>query len=200
MTGIVLAGGQSRRMGTDKALLAWEEGTLLSAAVKKLVGLCSEIIVVGPKRGLSHPVLWTTDRVIGAGPLAGLEAGLTAASFEETLVLACDMPLVSTALLRTLSSSAAAADVVLPRHVGGYEPLCAWYRRSACLPVIRQLLQAGHSRMQFLLPLVRTVAVSPDNGGYDGVAPEMFFSNVNTQDDYERAILVRTTQCSGAAG
>ena len=200
MTGIVLAGGKSRRMGTDKAQLAWEEGTLLSAAVGKLEGLCREIIVVGAKRGLPYPVVWTADRVVGAGPLAGLEAGLDAASFDATLVLACDMPLVSAAFLQTLSASAAAADVVLPWHAGGYEPLCAWYRRSACLPVVKQLLQAGEARMQSLLPLVRTVAISPDKDGYDGIAPETFFFNVNTKADYERAMLVRTTPHPGAAG
>ena len=200
LTGIVLAGGKSRRMGMDKAQLAWEDGTLLSAAVNKLAGLCKEIIVVGTKRGLPHPVLWAADRVVGAGPLAGLETGLAAASFEETVVLACDMPLVSARFLQTLSASAIAADVVLPRHAGGYEPLCAWYRRSVCLPAVRQLLQAGNSRMQSLLPLVRTVAVRPDADGYDGTAPEIFFFNVNTKADYERAILVRIKQRPGAAG
>ena len=200
VTGIVLAGGKSRRMGTDKAQLAWKEGTLLSAAVEKLAGLCREIIVVGAKRSLPYSVVWTADRVVGAGPLAGLEAGLTAASFDETLVLACDMPLVSVAFLQTLSSSATAADVVVPRHAGGYEPLCAWYRRSACLPAARQLLQAGNARMQSLLPLVRTVAISADKNGYDGIAPETFFFNVNTKADYERAMLTRTMPRRGAAG
>lgn len=86
MIGIILAGGQSRRMGKDKAELPWEEGTMLTATVDKLLLLCSEVVVVGPRRTLAREVRWTEDRYIGKGPLAGLHAGLEEAACSSALV------------------------------------------------------------------------------------------------------------------
>lgn len=187
MTGVVLAGGRSRRMGSDKTQLAWGDGTLLSAAVDKLAGLCAEIVIVGPQQEVGRAVRWTTDRYVGAGPLAGLEAGLAAASFDSVLVLACDMPAVPTELLCNISQFSRRSDLVLPVHARGYEPLCAWYKRQACLAAAERLLREGNWRLQAMRQAVASVAYAVEE--YYPAGGERLFANLNTRTEYEAALV-----------
>jgi len=190
MTGIILAGGKSRRMGTDKACLPWQDGTLLTATVDKLLLVCHEVIIVGPYRAIARKVHWTKDRYVGKGPLAGLQAGLEAASSnsKSALVLPCDMPTVPVQVLEALvlRSQCQAVDMVIPVHSGGSEPLCAWYSIENCLPVIQTLLETGHSRLTDILSRVRVDQVEVGNL-FPGIAVEKIFANLNSPLDYESA-------------
>lgn len=186
MTGIILAGGQSRRMGKDKAELPWKEGTLLTATVDKLLLICSEVVVVGPRRVLARDVRWTEDRYIGKGPLAGLHAGLEAATCSSALVLPCDMPTVSMRVLEELVLLSRNVDMVIPVHSGGNEPLCAWYSKDACLPVIESLLEAGYSRLLDILPRVRVGQLDVEKL-FPPISVEKIFANLNWPIDYETA-------------
>jgi molybdopterin-guanine dinucleotide biosynthesis protein A len=186
MTGIILAGGQSRRMGKDKAQLPWKEGTLLTATVDKLSLLCSEVVVVGPRRELPRIVHWTADRYIGKGPLAGLHAGLEAATCSCALVLPCDMPAVPVRVLEELVRLSKEVDMVIPVHSQGNEPLCAWYSIDACLPVIITLLEAGYSSLRDILPRVRVEYLEVEKI-FPQVAIDKVFSNLNSPIDYEAA-------------
>ena len=190
MTGIILAGGKSRRMGTDKACLPWWDGTLLTATVDKLLLVCHEVIIVGPFRAIDRKVHWTQDRYVGKGPLAGLHAGLEEASYnsKSVLVLPCDMPTVPVQVLEALvlHSQCRAVDMVIPIHSGGIEPLCAWYSIESCLPVIQTLLETGYSRLTDILPHVRVDQVEVENL-LPGIAVEQIFANLNSPLDYENA-------------
>lgn len=186
MTGIILAGGQSRRMGTDKALLPWNGGTFLSAMVDKLTSVCREIIVVGRPRMLARAVRWTTDRYCGVGPLAGLHAGLLETRSAGALVVPCDMPLLPVGVLEQLAALAKQADVVLPVHAQGCEPLCAWYSRTACLPVITQLLERGCTCPLDIFPQVRLLQVDMA-AAFPNETPDELFANINFPGDYVRA-------------
>jgi molybdopterin-guanine dinucleotide biosynthesis protein A len=186
MTGIILAGGQSRRMGQDKAQLPWCGGTLLSVTVDKLSLLCREIVVVGPKRDLAREVRWTQDRYPGRGPLAGFHAGLAEAVFAGALVLPCDMPEVPVSLLARLAEVSAGADIAIPVHANGYEPLCAWYSREACLPVTERLLAEGYSRLLDVLPRVRVGQLHVEKE-FPGLSIAQLFSNLNRLHNYEAA-------------
>lgn len=149
---IILAGGQSRRMGSDKALLRLKPDgprliELVLAAVAPLVGS----IVINTNRPADYAWLGQTlveDNYKGfVGPLAGLEAGLTASPAHYNLVIACDLPFVNPALLEYLLSQAEGFEAVVPlNREGRPEPLCAVYSR-ACLPVIRRQLEAGQLKM-----------------------------------------------------
>lgn len=187
MTGIVLAGGKSRRMGQDKAQLPWREGTLLTATVDKLLSLCSEVVIVGPYRAVERKtVRWTEDRYIGRGPLAGLHAGLEEAACNSALVLPCDMPSIPVCLLEELVLQAKGADAVIPVHSAGLEPLCAWYSKTACLPIIKALLESGHSRLLDILPRVRVSQLEVESI-FSQAAIKKFFANLNSPLDYETA-------------
>src|SRR3972149_6701536 len=103
LSGIVLAGGRSRRLRTDKTKLIFDDRLLLQIIVERLAPVCSEVIIARGYRsdgdGPRLPVRFVEDAVPGAGPLAGVQAGLSAAANELALVVACDMPFLNPHLL-----------------------------------------------------------------------------------------------------
>ncbi|MBP2640770.1 MAG: molybdenum cofactor guanylyltransferase [Firmicutes bacterium] len=195
MTGIVLAGGRSRRMGKDKAELPWKSGTLLTEAVDKLRLFCKEVIVVGPQRPLEREVRWTQDRYVGKGPLAGLHAGLEEASFDSALILPCDMPTLPVRVLEemVLVANSKKFDVVLPVHSEGNEPLCTWLSKEACLPVIRRLLEDGYTCPLDIFPQVRVGYLEVERF-FPQATMEKIFANLNSPADYEIAKQEKTAQ------
>jgi molybdopterin-guanine dinucleotide biosynthesis protein A len=153
VTGVVLCGGKSRRMGLDKALLELAGGPLLERAIGVLAPLASEVVIAcgqEPRYAeLGHRL--ALDGAGLEGPLAGLAAGLDAAGTEWVLALACDMPRVSTEEMRGLlaiasaSANGAGADVCVFASARGVEPLCAVYRKT-CLAPMRAALESGERR------------------------------------------------------
>jgi molybdopterin-guanine dinucleotide biosynthesis protein A len=210
LTVLILAGGASSRMGSDKAWLLVDGQPLVERLAWRVLPLAGEIIfsTQQPERytylidGLPVPAQAVADAYPGSGPLAGLHAGLSAASQELTLALATDMPLVNLALLSHMAGLANGYDVVMPRlpvmdrESGaqpryqdrselGLEPLHAIYRRS-CLPAVEARLAAGQRRLVSFLPDVRVRDVWPEEiADYD---PQFLsFLNLNTPGEWERA-------------
>lgn len=186
--GFAVAGGHSRRMGRDKALLAWGESTLLDHTIARLRVTCEDVrLLTGPTaryadRGL--PV--DTDVVPGAGPLGGLYTGLLHLTRGTLgLFLAVDLPGVPVSLLQALLGLAEGFDVVVPVWSRGPEPLCAVYRRSCLDPVLGRL-QAGELRMTSFWPEVRVRRLGEAELARHG-DPAVFLRNVNTPEDYQRA-------------
>jgi molybdopterin-guanine dinucleotide biosynthesis protein A len=173
-------------MGQDKAQLPWGGSTLLAATVEKLFLICQEVIVVGPRRPLAREVRWTQDRYTGKGPLAGLHAGLEEAAFDSAILLPCDMPTVSVRLLEEMVRLSKGVDIVIPIHFKGCEPLCTWYSRGVCLPVVRRLLEEGYTSLLDPLSRVRVKHLEIETV-FPGVSVESLFANLNSPIDYERA-------------
>jgi molybdopterin-guanine dinucleotide biosynthesis protein A len=176
----ILAGGRARRLdGVNKGTLMIGRSPIIDRQLETLRQVAREIFVVGREdsewtsRGL--PVI--ADEIAGAGPLGGIYTAIVRSPRERTLVVACDMPFLSSTLLRTLAA-VPDADLVIPRHAKGYEPLCAIYSR-ACADDIRQRLARGLNEASRLPAGVRVTELDVDN--------ETFFVNVNTPHDYERA-------------
>lgn len=179
---VVLAGGDSRRMGSPKALLPVGTTTLIEWLVERLAPEFAHLAVAG--RDLARlpaglrPHL-APDLHPGAGPLAGVEAGLAASPHDLVVAVACDMPAVTAALLRRLADAAGrpGVDAAVPRVAGRPEPACAAYRRSAAGP-IGDALGAGRYRAADVLGGLRVRWL-------DGEDPALF-ANLNTPDDYRR--------------
>jgi molybdopterin-guanine dinucleotide biosynthesis protein A len=183
VVGFVVAGGQSRRMGRDKALLPWGETDLLDHALARLRAVAEEVrILCGPEtRYLDRGLPVDTDLVPGAGPLAGVLTALTAAPGRPGLFLAVDLPHVPVGLLRRLVERAEDGDVVVPVSPRGPEPLCAVYG-PGCLAAIRRRMAAGDFRMTGFWPDLRVLEL----GGAELAAfgdPEDLFHNLNTPAD-----------------
>ena len=188
LSGIVLAGGASSRMGRNKALMSLEGQTLVERVVRALSALTDDIVIVandaGPYRFLNLPIV--PDIQPGYGPLMGLYSGLQAACGELAMAAAVDMPFLSPDLLKTLVALAPGCDVVIPRAQDRLHPLCAVYRRTSCLPAIEQAIQRGQRRLIAFHPDVRVCEV--DEETLRQVDPDLrALMNVNTPEELAAA-------------
>jgi molybdopterin-guanine dinucleotide biosynthesis protein A len=184
VVGFVVAGGQSQRMGRDKALLPWGGGTLLAHALERLRAITDDVrILCGPTpRYESHGVPVVPDAVTDQGPLGGVWSGLLTLDRPLGLFLAVDLPAVPVGLLEALVAGAAGFDAVVPVGSRGPEPLCAIYS-STCLEPIRQRLAAGEAKMTSFWPAVRVRAWGPADIAPFG-EPDTLFANLNDPEDY----------------
>jgi len=152
---IVLAGGESRRMGFPKHQLAVDGERVLDRLHRLLGPLFVETIAVGRDLDALPPgVRDAEDRYAVRSPLVGIHAGLTASRTNLTFVTACDMPHVAPRLVEFLLEQAGDFDAVVPVVRGFYEPLCAVYRRS-CIPTVERLIEAGTLKVSALYADVR---------------------------------------------
>jgi molybdopterin-guanine dinucleotide biosynthesis protein A len=185
--GFAVAGGQSERMGRDKALLPWRGVTLLEHTLRRLRETCGDArILSGPEVRYGEHGDTLVDVLAGAGPLGGVCAaleGLPAGAFG--LFLAVDLPHVTSALLSRLVSLAPGFDAVVPMTGKGPEPLCAVYGRSCLGPILRRLDQ-GERKMTCFWPDVRVRVVGEAELAEFG-APARLFRNINTSDDFAGA-------------
>ncbi len=180
VSGFVLAGGASRRMGSDKALLGGENDTLLLRVARILEAAAGSAIVVAPQgryEGMGVPVL--TDRWPGEGPLGGIVTALEFSRDALNLIVAVDMPRIDVPTLSELVLAAGETGrSVIPVHEdGATEPLCAVYHRDD-LPVLRAFFDGGGRRLRDAI----------DKISYERIpAAERVFANVNTPEEWEAA-------------
>jgi molybdopterin-guanine dinucleotide biosynthesis protein A len=196
ITGFVLAGGQSRRMGRDKAQIPWASGTLLTHTVDLLAEFGSEVFIVGQLQANNPPAAAIPDRFSGRGPLGGIHAALSHTHTDWNLVLAVDLPLVTAALLGLIASKSeeSSALAVVPRVGGRFQSLCAAYHRRLLPEVERAILTKDLSIHRLLERLSTGMmgkngvlrVLEEDEIVVQGFRPEMLV-NVNTPEDLERA-------------
>ncbi len=188
VVGFAVAGGKSRRMGHDKALLNWGDETLLVHTMSRLRAVCDEVRILTGSAPLylDHGATVILDHYQSAGPLGGLEAALASPGVAAGLFLAVDVPFVPVELLRELVGLVEGVDAVVPVAAGGAQPLCAVYRGS-CLPPIRACLEAGDFRMTAFWPRVQVRELTEAEIARFGDPAAIFF-NINTPEDYDRAV------------
>jgi molybdopterin-guanine dinucleotide biosynthesis protein A len=187
LTGIVLAGGASRRMGQDKAFLTLGGQLLIEVVIERLAQVCREVLVVAgdtqPYVGLGVPVV--EDRFHGVGVLGGLHAGLEAAAHGLILAVGCDMPFLNSDLMQAFADWAEGFDVAVLQYEDReqVEPLHGAYRRT-CLPAMEAAIRAGRRRIISFFPHVRVRYVSPAD--VTPLDPGLrSFRNVNTPEEWE---------------
>jgi molybdopterin-guanine dinucleotide biosynthesis protein A len=188
ISGFVLAGGSSRRMGTDKACLAFGRERLVDRQVRLLRAVCGTVAIIAPRARLgSTEAQVYEDDIPGQGPLGGMHTGLRRARTEFSLFLGCDMPLMEVRFLRYLCEQALATPAVVtvpPPWDGGRYPLCVVLRRGALARLV-SCLRSGQSRVgRFFSRSSRRTITKAEFAGA-GFSTRIF-CNLNTPEDYER--------------
>lgn len=183
---IVLCGGQSRRMGRDKALMPVGGRPVIERVLHRLQGWGDPLVVTNRPEAYRHlGVPLIGDRFPGKGPLAGIHAGLAHSRHRVNLVVACDMPFVSRALADLLFAHLAGDDASVPRLGDRPHPLFAVYTKE-CLGPLEMSLEAGDLSVIRFLRRVRTRFVERE--AIAAVAdPRLALFNMNEPADYCRA-------------
>ena len=189
VTGVLLAGGKSQRMGQDKRLLSVGEETLYARSLSVLRAIFERVVVVVAQDSLlvasDAPVL--RDLIPHCGSLGGLYTGLKQAGTQWVFAVACDMPFLDPDTIRHFIGLKSEGDVVMAKLQNGFQPMHALYHRN-CLPVMEQLIQAKdftihrlvdhHSLHARLIMPAELARLDPD---------ERSFYNINTPDDLAAA-------------
>jgi molybdopterin-guanine dinucleotide biosynthesis protein A len=198
LTLAIQAGGESRRMGSDKALLPFLGQPLILRLLKRLAGIADEVLVTSntPENYHFLDLTLIPDLLPGCGALGGLYTALSAAAYPYVAVVACDMPFASPELfmveLALLRESG--ADAVIPRTESGMEPFHAVYWRDTCLPYIRAALDAGKQRVDawFRWANIHYIG-TPEIHPYD--PGKLAFMNINTLEELNEAQSI-ANQCN----
>lgn len=183
---VILAGGQSRRMGFNKALVDVGGQPMIRVLIERVRPLTDQILISSNDdssyRFLNFPVV--PDRFAGRGPLAGFHAAMLSNQCSLYIMLACDLPNLRASVLGNLISLAEGFDAAIPRTKDGLaHPLCAIYRRT-CLPSIEKALQQGTNKVieTFLNNTLTVRWVGPDEGMFG----DSDLANINTPEDLRK--------------
>lgn len=194
VSGVVLAGGASSRLGQNKAFLQLAGRPLIGHVLDRLQEVCQEVLVVAndtaPYAGLG--VRLVRDVFPGVGVLGGLHAGLQSAKYELILAVGCDMPFLNPRVLRAFVGRAEGYDVVVLREGDRVEPLHGVYRRS-CLEAMEAAIRAGRRRIISFFPEVQVCYIGAEQ--ITPLDPELrSFFNVNRPADWAKAVRIWQTQ------
>jgi molybdenum cofactor guanylyltransferase len=184
----VLAGGQSTRMGVDKAFVQLEGCTLLAHALALAKSVTSDVRIVGSPQKFAAFGEVVEDEFPQHGPLAGIHAALRASSSELNLMLAVDMPFVEVPFLEYLFQEAArheGAVVTIPRAAGAWQTLCAVYRKPFA-DLAEQALRQGKNKIDPLFRDIEMRIVEEHELTQQNFSPEMF-RNLNTLEELKQA-------------
>ena len=189
MTGFVLAGGESRRMGRPKAALLLGDETMLERQIRLLSAVCRSVAVIGasPNAGTLNVPAYADD-LPGCGPLGGILTGLLRTRTEFNFFLGCDLPFLDTRFLFYLARMAweRRADVTVPEsREHGIQPLSAVYRRRVAR-IIRGCLEQGQYQTSGFFSRVRCQLIPWREIARAGFPPRIF-ANMNTLEEYEAA-------------
>lgn len=197
LTVCIQAGGQSSRMGEDKALKSFLGRPLIQRVIDRMSSIADELIVTTnrPDDYRFLDIRLVPDLKPDRGALGGLYTAIASASNPLVAVVACDMPFASAELLEAAARLTVQeeADVVVPRSGEGYEPIHAVYRRATCLPAIETALNADMWKVIAWFPQVKVrVLTSDEIKRYDPAG--LAFWNVNTPEEFLEAEKIATLQ------
>ena len=185
ITAIILAGGKSSRMKEDKGLVTFNGNALVEHVIKAARMVTGNIIII-TANPFYHQfgVPCIEDEMKDKGPLGGICTGLVHSSTAKNLLLGCDMPFLSEALLNALLRNCGEEDVLLTEHRGLAEPLCSVYDRS-CITHIRSLIEQDQLKITDALAGLKTRVISFDKEGWFRGNE---FANINSIEELRKYI------------
>ena len=198
VTGVILAGGKSKRMGENKALLRLGNETLIGHVIRCMRSITDELLLITniPDEYKHLGITMHKDIIQNVGALGGIHAGLTYASHETVICVGCDNPFLVPNLLSYLVSILGEYDAVMPYTYNEdvqitLQTLCAVYSKR-CLPIIEQMLNEPDLRVHALQERANVLTLAPEIWKtYDSEGHSFF--NVNTPEDFEKAQVIYNT-------
>ncbi|MEW6178414.1 MAG: molybdenum cofactor guanylyltransferase [Chloroflexota bacterium] len=194
---VVQAGGESKRMGSNKALLPFLGQPLIVRVIERIKPIAEEILITtNQPQDLTflHLPLYS-DILPGFGALGGLLTALTVSTSPLTAVVACDMPFVSPELLSYQAQLLEKEewDAVIPKGEQGFEPFHGVFRTTTCRWAVQQVIDKGEKKVIAWFPLVRVRFVEGDDlNRFDPLG--YIFMNVNTPGEFETAERLAQTE------
>ncbi len=192
ITGIILAGGQSSRMGTNKALLKIGDRTVIEIMARLMESLFESVIIstntLNEYSFLNCPLV--EDKYKNAGPLGGIHASLLQSATERNFVISCDLPLMSKEMIEYFVEYRTEKDILISRAAGYLQPLVGIYERKI-LTTIEEMLRSSifannknvkHNSLHALFEKVETEIIDPTSLPF--YSDRLFF-NLNNMNDYE---------------
>jgi len=182
VTGIVMAGGKSRRMGADKGLVLFNGEPLILYAIRLLQPFCTKVLISTNNADYSKfGCTLVNDLVPGLGPISGISSALKQSVTEINLVISCDMPLMSPVVINKILEYSGQFKYVVPVDESGRpEPLCALYTRSSLSQIEHQMVTKQY-KLALLFNDESTKLISP--GEFGSEYNEAWFTNVNSPRD-----------------
>ena len=186
VAGIVLAGGKSKRMGTDKALLSCGDEDFIERAIHILKPVADAVFLscAQDRQYCGYDSTIVLDEYSASGPLAGMISAMRNIPADVFLFLPIDTPLIPSALYERMVAVLGDYDAVVPQRGGYLEPLCAVYRVS-CLAAMEKAMQAGERKIKAFYPDVR-LRILKESEYTDLGNPEEMFLNINKQAHYDQ--------------
>ena len=184
LTGIILAGGNSSRMGADKGLVQLKGRHMIEHVADVAGTVCDEIIIIAGNseyRQLGYTVY--SDIIKNSGPLGGIYTGLTHSNSENNLVVSCDIPFITRNMLKFIIKNSRDSEITIPIYHGKSEPLCGLYHKN-CILIIREFLLKKEFKLLEALKNFNTKKV--DIASCKKFS-EKLFRNINTPEDLMEA-------------
>ena len=183
VTGIVLAGGRSSRMGEDKSLMKLKGKPLVEYSIDTLKPLCNKVVISSSNLiyDFTGCEVWP-DELSEQAPMIGIYSCLKRSETELNIILSCDMPLMSTAMIGFLLAKAAVFDITVPIHENGQiEPLCGIYKKSSS-GILKEFIDKGNYRLN---ECIRSASCQfiPVDSQIPCNTPNLFL-NINTPTDF----------------
>ncbi|MBN2175805.1 MAG: molybdenum cofactor guanylyltransferase [Bacteroidales bacterium] len=184
ITGIILCGGKSSRMGKDKGLCLLNNEPLVKYVIRILKIACDALLIgTNDNNYETFGIPVVPDHFKGIGPIGGIYSCLQASSTDRNIVLSCDMPLITVELVRFIIEQPGNPDAIVPLFEGLPEPLCALYHKRT-IPKIKYSIEKGDYKIQDVLNLLNTRYVVIDSE-LTWSHKDLFY-NINSADDLDR--------------
>ncbi|AFL99745.1 MULTISPECIES: molybdenum cofactor guanylyltransferase [Desulfitobacterium] len=186
ITGIILAGGKSSRMGRNKAFIEWAGVPLIEHTLAIFSTVFAEVMISSnhPELYAKYGVKVIKDNYLDHGPLGGLEACLREARYDYAFFAACDMPFLSVEVIRFMAGKIEGeVDILIPELDGEIQPLHAFYHKN-CLPIIEDSLKAKHLKLAVFIRQNNRVRHMREKDFINFPNIRLCFSNMNTPQEY----------------
>ena len=197
ITGIILCGGKSSRMLTNKALLKLNGRTVIEIIAEKMKSIFSEVLIstngINDYKFLNLPLI--KDIFTHKGPLAGIHSALKYSSTEKNFIISCDMPLVSCELINFIATYNSDKKIILPETEGRIQQLCGIYSKSIS-PIIEMIISNSEKNKNIkgsVFDLIERVSADIVNVESLTFYDNNIFLNMNTPEDYEQIKKIHET-------